>query len=65
MPISAPAEPTAMSPGSALLDAQTLDRTKTPMATAIEDARAPTIRMRVVTLICNLCSGVQQSAIHD
>src|SRR6185436_2991435 len=57
MPIKAPAEPTAISPGSALLAAHTLDTTKTTTATAIEDAMAPTIRMRVVTLICNLCSG--------
>jgi hypothetical protein len=63
MPITATAEPTAMSPGNSSLAIHTLDTTNTPTATAIEEAMAPTRRMRVVTLIPG--SGRQQSAIHD
>jgi len=57
MPISAPADPKARVPGRALTDAHTPNSTTTPTAIAREDARAPTRRMRVVTLIVT-CGSV-------
>jgi hypothetical protein len=57
MPISAPADPKARTPGRAFTDAHTPNSTTTPTAIAIEDAMAPTRRMRVVTLIVT-CGSV-------